>query len=550
MDKSFARNIVLADWAGKENMMKNCGKTMVHDSQREKAVEICGAFIGGLSLVTFVAPMQWGKTGVAMSVMYMMTTHTDDKVMIHPDNVFILSGMSDTDWRQQTKGRMLSCFRDRVYHRNDMHKIISEIANKKDALLVVDECHFGSENNQTLHTCLKSAGILDIDYMTENNIKILCISATPGNVLLDALTWGPQHHLCVVAKDNGDKYTGFDTLLEENRVQPIVDIKKEKRVQELLDTIEERWDTPRYHIIRATDAALKNGVFLKAVLDRGYNVSRHNSNDRIYDIEKLLLTEPSEHHFIHIKGLWRAAKTLDDTYIGVCLEGTRDYTAVAQGLGGRLLGYNRQRGATAPLLYCDVNAVKEYDNWLNNNANYLMCKKYNSAALKITKGDIKHKKESTIHSTNIENLTEVEIQHKSEELCDEIKKVGTDPVYEVPANARLATKLDTYSVEQFMEVFGLDEFSTDTDKLRALMLNANHSVNISLKKNSASAVSNLVNYYKKPHWAQGEYHVIKLEDDEKVIVITRIHSVLKNLKHGDFVVAHNSKEQMILYRKV
>lgn len=547
MEKTFSRGIVENYFKETERTMKLKGETFVYDNQKEKALEIFNSFMQGVSLVTLVASPQLGKTGCANMLMYMMTTHNDDNLAIHYQNVFIITGMSDKDWRQQTKERMLECFKERVYHRNDMHKLVTNIRDKRDILIIIDECHFGNESNQTIHECLKTAGLLDIKVLLEKNIKILCISATPGNVLVDAQTWGKEHHQLVIAKDNVG-YTSFKNLVDEKRVIKLKDLKKENNVTDILDLIENTWTQPKYHIFRVSDSLLQKSPLVRLILERKYTRYIHNSDERIDNVEKMLATQPKNHSFIFVKGYWRAAKTLNDANIGFCYESGKDDNAIIQGLGGRLLGYGRQRGALAPILCCNVDTIDNYINWLNTNADYLTMPRYHTANMKIKDGRINMKKESTIHPINIENLTEQEIQPKVTKLCDEIKKVKV--VCEVPPNAQIATKLDTYSVEQFKEVFGLQEFSTETDKLRALMLKANHSVNISLRNNSASAVSNLVNYYKKPQWAQSEYHIIKLDDDENITVITRKHSVLQNLKHGEFVVAHNSKAEMVLYRKV
>ena len=547
MLKQYARARVLIEYNGKSDQVRReKGISLVYDNQKEKAVQIYEMFMSGVSLVTLVTSPQWGKTGVALELMKLMTTHPDDAIMTHPDNVFIITGMSDKDWRAQTKERVLPCFQNRVFHRNDMHKIIAELAHKRDVLIIIDECHFGSENTHTLHECLKVAGILDIEHMQQQNIKILCISATPGNVLLDAVRWGPQHHQKIVAQDNGTLYTSFKTLLEEDRVKPALDIKKESKVRFLLDIIESRWDTPRYHIIRASDKAFRASPLERIVAGRGYTVEQHNSNSRILDIEAKLGSQPSEHHFIIIKGYWRAAKTLEDTFLGVCLEATKDYSASAQGLGGRLLGYGRQRGSQAPLLFCDVPAVQGYVNFLDNEADYHKCKEYNSTTLKISKGHVKKAKTSTVHPSEIENLVAVELESPDVDGGNQPKRVGV--VHTIPPDAVLATRLDIYTVPKFLAKFDLKEMPRQAIELSKAMKAKGLTVNTSFKVQPARSVANLVNFYTNPEWAACQYHIIKLEDEDEVMVITRDRNILDNVKSGDKIVAHNSVKKMVLYQ--
>jgi hypothetical protein len=539
MDKCYAREIVKADWNGQLNILKKKGEELVHDSQKEKAIEIYKAFLNGVSLVTLIASPQWGKTGVSLYLMYMMTTHTDDDTMTHPDNVFIITGMSDKDWRSQTKERMPNCFKNRVYHRNDLHKIIADVCNKRDILIIIDECHFGSETTQTLHNCLKTAGIWDINYMTENNVKILCISATPGNVLLDAQRWGYEHHHMVVAKDNGTSYTSFKTLLDQERILSTRDITKQNNITFIMDIINTKWKTPMYHIIRIHS---KTEVFKAEIVKRGYTFSDHTSHDRILNVEELLSTEPKCHHFIFIKGFWRAAKTLNDKYIGICYESSKDYSSIAQGLGGRLLGYNRRTGSKAPILFCDVNAVKEYVNFLEKEANYLMCKKYKSNALTITKGQVTKKKDSVVHPNEIDNLLPV----------DEPNRLPTGVVrvksHKTPTDAILTTKLEVLSISEFCKIYKVLSMPTDAKRLSAQLAQNGFNSNVSFKKQPASSVSNMVNYFKHKDWAHAKYHVIKLEGDNDVIVITRDTQRLNSLQPGDVFIAHNYKQERITYR--
>jgi hypothetical protein len=386
--------------------------------------------------------------------------------------------------------------------------------------------------------------------MQKNNIKIICISATPGNVLLDAQSWGEKYHNMVIAKDNGTAYMSFKKFLSEDRVKPLIDIKKEQQVKKLFDIIENRWDTPKYHIIRASQSAIRDSALIKMALRRGYNVERHNSKERLENIEKLLITEPIEHTFILIKGFWRAAKTIYDKYIGVCIESTKDYTAITQGLGGRLLGYNRQSGNKAPLLFCDVNAVGEYVNWLENNANYLMCKKYNSSALKIKDGVTTKKKISTVHPDEVANLDAVDLDlpkfNKNEQI-PKPTKIGI--IKSVPSEFILATEYNKYTVEQFKRKFGITDLPEEATKLNDLLSNNGFEANVSYKKAPANSVSNLVNFYKRPEWAACRYHIIRLDDDD-IIVITRKLDILNKCKNGDNsnIVVHNYANKLVHYK--
>ena len=113
----------------------------IYKEQREKAEEIYDLLCNQHKLlITFVSSPQWGKTGVAIHLMYMMTTKEDPKYI--PQNIYIISGMSDTEWKSQTKERVLPIFKNQVFHRNDLKKMCGGLKDKQNVLLIVDECHF------------------------------------------------------------------------------------------------------------------------------------------------------------------------------------------------------------------------------------------------------------------------------------------------------------------------------------------------------------------------------------------------------------------------
>lgn len=544
MDKTHARSLVQAEWDGRENEHKNRGKVLVYDNQKEYARQVYSAFLSGISMVSFVASCQMGKTGAALYLMKLMTTNADDAVMIHPDNVFMVSAMSDKDWKAQTKKRMLPCFQSNVCHRNDLRRMMETIRGKHDCLIVIDECHYGNEKEQTLHKILTESGVWDIEYMRSHNIKILCMSATPGHVLIDAQRWGNEHHKTVVALDADGGYTSFTHLLDEKRIAT-ANLTKPQEVQEVLDAIAARWASPKYHLIRASDKTLEKGAFKDSLTERGYLWSTHNSQDRIKNIEKMLDRAPSTHHFIFVKGFWRAAKTLNDTHIGACYEGSKDYNACVQGLAGRLLGYDRQRGDQAPMLYCNIRAIEAYVDWLDNGANYYMCEKYTSKNLKVSRGAITKKVDSALDPEEV-NLVAVdtELPIYTREFPVRIKQVTS-----APKGVPVASTCEELTPAEFQAAFGLDKLPKTCVALSNLMKKTGISANVSFAVNAARDVANLVNYYKHPEWASGEHHIIKLGKAENYTVIKKDGAVLSGCVgcNGKQVAIHDYKGDLVMY---
>ena len=551
MDKSFARNCVQADWKGEENRLAKQGSVMVYDTQKERAVEIASCFAENVSHVTLVASPQWGKTGVALRVMYLMTTHPEETVMIHPDNTYVFTGMSDKDWVDQTKKRMPRIFRDHVFHRNRLNNALKEqLSTARDCLIVLDECHFGSEVDQTLHTFLKESGIWNLEIMLERNIKVLSISATPTNFLLDAKQWGVMNHRTIIAsgKDCPD-YVGFHTLLQENRIIS-ANINKEADITKIFDTIDERWGNhnPRYHIFRVTESRMGKSDICDEITARGYTFQEHNSKSRDLNIDAMMQSAPANHHFIIIKGFWKAAKTLNDRYVGVCYEDTANDTVAAQGLGGRLLGFGKQRGQHAPILFSNPDHYKKYTDILDKGCDYLQTEKYTSATLTIRDRAIIKKTDSIAHCDEVGVVSKVPpapVKPKERSnLAPVAVKLGS-----IPENTKCATTIRTYSTETFMRKFKIESIPEQANKLTALLKQNKILANVSFQTNSVASVSNLVNYYTHPDWANNKYHISRLDPNGPITVIKRDTALLASVKVGDFVLAHSAKTgKQVLYK--
>jgi hypothetical protein len=400
-DNVIARNHIRAQWKHEE--LKR-GESLVHDSQKREAQLIVDQFTSGRSLVTFIASPQWGKTGVSLYVAYLLSTMANDDEMINPEAVYIVTGMSDKEWIAQTRSRLLPMWRDKVFHRNDVHKVLSSVVDDKrrNMFIVIDECHFGSERDQTIHQVLDKAGILDLELMRTRNIKIMCISATPGSLALDAVAWGANAHATIVAQPN-PAYMGFQQIIDEGRIHPRFDINSTQEIEDALRFIERRWRTPKYHILRLYESKLTR--FQQVILEHGYQHHMHNCKTRISDVDNMLDVAPASHTFIFIKGFWRAAKTLNDTHIGLCYESSDDDTVIAQGIPGRLLGYGRQTGILAPVLFCKVTCIENYLHWIVvGNGDYSRCVSYNSTSLRIVNGMVRSKVETTVLPSLIKNM--------------------------------------------------------------------------------------------------------------------------------------------------
>lgn len=552
-EKHFWREKVQADWNLMSYMVSKdyADKKMVYEAQVEKSTEILDAFFGGISLVMLIAPPQWGKTGTLLYTAYRMTTHPDDNLMIKPDNVFIITGMSDKEWEEQTRSRMLPIFQKNVYHRNKFTEgVAAKIARNRDTFIVIDECHYGGEKDQTIHSRMKAAGLLDIEYLRSHNVKILCVSATPGSMLIDAQSWGEEHQRTVICKPSDTAtYIGFDIMMTEKR---LLNFKNEEgEFEKVLRAIETRWSgNPRWHIIRLLP---KMDDIPTILTSRGYIYINHNSSDHRSDIDTLLSKQPAQHTFILIKGYWKAGKTFNDQYIGAAVDVTSDCNMAAQGLAGRLSGNGKQTGSLAPLIYCNINAIKDYIAWFNNGCNYYMSKSYKSAGFRIHNQQVKKKKDTIVHADEIANLVvdngTAKPPPKSQKDTIIPRKVCIVADIGRYQGVPVATKMTQLNERDFISKFGLSEIPNSAKSLSKNLASKGYNANVSYKQTSMKDVANLVNFYKKKEWAGNKYHII-LMDDDSFMVIERDIELLKSPKKGDKVIVHNHLLQLVLYEYI
>ena len=384
------------------------GETLLHPEQKQIAYNIAIQLLMMSTLIiTLCASMQWGKTGVILQVAYLIVTHIDKS--IPPENVIILTGMSDNEWRGQTKIRVLSSFR--VFHRGNLKKIARELKTIRNALIVIDECQFGTGQKCIISKTLREAGLLNIVSLQERNIRILQTSATPDAVLVESEDWNregrEQYHLKVVPK-NPASYTSLKDIKEDGRLFQSMDLTDEGAASDLVKKMKTFKD-PKFHIIRLPSRQKKQQKIIENLTrlaeKNDIEMKEHNSYNRIDDPEILLSQEPPKHTIILIKGMWCAAKTFPDTYLGVLHEvyaKKRSSSSEVQGLPGRACGHSKKSGSDAVIIYCDLSSINNYIQLMENNYNYNFAGfEWNSRRIKKIKDVRPHVKPSYADSQQV-----------------------------------------------------------------------------------------------------------------------------------------------------
>ena len=116
---------------------KTCGKA-VRNIFNNKSIINC--LVYGIT--------QTGKTGCMTAlIQYYILSNS-----IPIDNIYIITGLSDAEWKKDTKNRMPDSINSRVFHRANLPRtFLKDIQEKKNSLIIMDEIQIACEDNQTIH---------------------------------------------------------------------------------------------------------------------------------------------------------------------------------------------------------------------------------------------------------------------------------------------------------------------------------------------------------------------------------------------------------------
>jgi hypothetical protein len=396
-------------------IMKRSSRYISYENQTSVAVNICNLFFDVKSVVIqmIIGYTQSGKTGCMVELIDQMTKNTCNSI-ISTQNIFIITGLSSRDWMKQTKGRIPECMRERVFHNGQLEKFKAAVAGKQNVLIIVDEAHMASKKKQTMSRIFKELN-WKLDYMMENDIKLVQFSATPDGLIfaLNGPKW-PEEHYRITTMKPGSGYFGAKQMNERKQLKQIKDIygrnKDGKWIndevrEECLENIVEilrdqlKFQEPRYLVVR-----IRGGIpeqryhdnFSEAVeslsqqdkekFDKEYR--HYNMRGNVDDISELLYTSPKnkKHTIVFIKEKMKCAQTLEHVVldektgkieihkvkhnIGVVVErkrsGDKDEqndSFTIQGLLGRLCGYEEHDC----ICYTNIASFEKYEKLFASN---------------------------------------------------------------------------------------------------------------------------------------------------------------------------------------
>ena len=324
-----------------------------------------------------VAPTQSGKTGSMVAVIYEFLKHP--MLRLPKSNIFLFTGHSSVEWLVQTKERFPNWLHPHIYHRNNLDTMVRELENKKNVLIIVDECHVAAKPTQTLDKLFQQTMLQNNTKMYETNTKVIQFSATPEN-LNEAYKTRFENAHEELHMDVPDSYLSIDKLEEQGRILRANDLCGVSNIDNLFDINPLVYDNireilgeieplePSYHIVRTPrgllhDVVIRNFQHTFSARDDFVYLSEPTLRESpSYNLNTLLQTKPTKHTFIFIKDILRCAKTIHHDHIGILYERVVQkprVSSIIQGLLGRLTGYHNN--SLAKVFSCDYRIPEKED---------------------------------------------------------------------------------------------------------------------------------------------------------------------------------------------
>jgi len=355
------------------------GVSVIYDSQEIIALKIITELKNKKIInVMAVLPTQGGKTGTMCATIKKYLEDTTNLIPI--ENIYIITGVSSCEWKEQTKERLPASLQSRVFHRCDLPvTFVDEIKTKKNILIIMDEVQVAAKKDQTIYKSFQSAGLLDKSKLYENDVKILEFTATPDGTIYDLMKWNDASSKII--GEPGDGYVSCFDLLRQGRIKQYKELcgNGKDDMEKVLENIKEiktdidSYSEIKWHIIRT-----KNGIFQDRTIENfkkvfiesetnKYNFIKYDRESEIADINNTLKTPPKTNTIIFIKEMLRCSKTLYQQHLGLRYERFSlhpDDACIVQGLLGRSTGYQDNR---VSICYTNIESILRYEQLWNSN---------------------------------------------------------------------------------------------------------------------------------------------------------------------------------------
>ena len=404
---------------------KKATSEYIYPNQKADAAGIVNEYyFNQRRVVSITKKTKVGADGLMIEVAKLMTTHPDDNFVTNPTNVRILTGMSNALWEKDMKEKAPGCFKGKIFHHGQLKK--ADLREMRDSLLIIDELDTGDKERQVLHNTLQESGVLDVNYMRQNNIRFMFISATMIKELYELYRWGELH--CLYAMSIPSTYISHYDFLARGIIQefyPITTAEAASRwlQEDILDNYGP--EDCRIHIIRAN---LKtSGIIQTECFKKGIVAHNHTSDDKIEEQELRELFECpilTQHHVLIVKGFFRRANLIPNDWklrVGATHElytKKVDNNVQIQGLPGRMTGYWRDvinNGHKTGPYRTSVMAIEQYEAAYNDPFGK---NSYQAAGFKKNDGKVTTMVPTLVAVKNISGMTEViDLPDASDHKC-------------------------------------------------------------------------------------------------------------------------------------
>ena len=422
------------------------GINTIYENQKQCAKEVRNVFNNKSIINCLVYGMtQTGKTGCMTSIIHHYVLSNNIPI----DNIYIITGLSDKEWKKDTIERMPKSIEDRVFHRANLPKLFrNDINEKKNFLIIMDEIQIACEEDHTIYKTFDQCGFYDLNFLVDNDVKLIQFSATPDGNINDISDW--KKHSAKVKLSPGLSHYGPKQAIEQKRVRQFKDLIKIENVSELKKEIE-KYLTFRYHLIRVPSRREnKNGSNnqtlvinnFKTIFGSSYEYNTDFLQQKKEDINNILKVCPSKHIFVFYCEILRCAKTQYKKHIGISYErftSSINDSTIIQGSFGRLTGYDDNSDS---LCYTNIPTLENYVNLWDNNMEFKKGIKWNTKTTYYDQTeDITHSKGTFNSVKNIEQL---------KECCSQKVKIKEDDLYECNFNE---TIIEICSQNETLEEF-------------------------------------------------------------------------------------------------
>jgi hypothetical protein len=276
---------------------------------------------------------QSGKTGCMVEFLKCFIENN----LIPVENIYLITGLSSKDWEKQCKQRFPAVIHAHIYHNGQMGKFKRDVEGKQNILVLIDETHMACQVKQTMSAMFKELH-WKLDFMMENDIKLVQFSATPDGMLyaLNQIKW-PKKHVEIHIMEPGRGYFGPMEMKIRNQLFQYNDIYGRDKygafeveeaqiytnISEILKTALQRFKTPKYILFRVrgpneewyeenirTTLDIRFSEEEKSKFD-SKNFHYYTMDGNISDLPQFLSRTPEKFMFVMIKEKLKCAQTLE-----------------------------------------------------------------------------------------------------------------------------------------------------------------------------------------------------------------------------------------------